>query len=144
MEPTPDPAGKLKAEIVRDPGRFIELDPELPRTLLDQRQAGKTLLLITNSDNRYTDAVMTHAFDQFLPPGMRWRDLFDFVIVNARKPDFFRSSQPLYEVVTDEGLMRPAATMERGGMYSGGTAKQVEAALGISGDDILYVGGACD
>jgi hypothetical protein len=29
------------------------------------------------------------------------------VIVSARKPDFFQKSNPLYEVVTEEGLMRP-------------------------------------
>lgn len=30
--------------------------------------------------------------------GMRWRDLFDMVIVNARKPDFFNYQMSLYEV----------------------------------------------
>lgn len=29
------------------------------------------------------------------------------VIVSARKPDFFQKSNPLYEIVTEEGLMRP-------------------------------------
>jgi hypothetical protein len=27
--------------------------------------------------------------------GMRWRDLFDMVIVNARKPDFFNYNMSL-------------------------------------------------
>ena len=38
---------------------------------------GKTLLLITNSDYQYTDVMMSHCYDRFLPQGMRWRDLFD-------------------------------------------------------------------
>lgn len=29
------------------------------------------------------------------------------VIVQARKPDFFNYNMSLYEVVTDDGLMRP-------------------------------------
>lgn len=133
--------GKLKAEIVRDPAAFIIPDPELPQTLLDQRAAGKALLLITNSDLEYTEAVMSHAHDPYLPPGVSsWRELFDYVIVNARKPDFFKGTQPLYEVVTDDGLMRPAFSMRRGNVYCGGSARLVEQALDMSGDDILYVG----
>ena len=34
----------------QDPGRFVEPDPDMARTLLDQRDSGKALLLITNSD----------------------------------------------------------------------------------------------
>lgn len=40
--------GKLKAEIIQDPERYVSRDPEMAQTLLDQRQAGKALLLITN------------------------------------------------------------------------------------------------
>lgn len=132
--------GRLKAEILADPAKFIQTDSEIPRALLDLKQSGKSLLLITNSDAAYTDAVMRHAQDPHLPEGMQWRDLFDYVIVNSRKPDFFRSAQVLYEVVTPDGLMRPAHRMIPGGLYNGGSARLVEAALGISGDDILYVG----
>ena len=42
-------------------------------------QAGKRLLLITNSDFHYSDRMMSHAFDRFLPEGMTWRSLFDMV-----------------------------------------------------------------
>lgn len=132
--------GRLKAEIKENPEKFIQDDPELPRALLDLRQSGKSLLLITNSDLEYTEAVMKHAQEPYLPAGMKWRDLFDYIIVNARKPDFFRSSQVLYEVVTPDGLMRPANQIARGGLYNGGCARMVESALGIAGDDILYVG----
>jgi len=46
--------GELKSQIAADPDRFVELDPELPLTLLDQKQAGNRLLLVTNSDWSYT------------------------------------------------------------------------------------------
>ena len=32
------------------------------------------------------------------------------VIVQARKPDFFNYNMSLYEVVTEDGLMRPVMT----------------------------------
>ncbi|KAH7446715.1 hypothetical protein KP509_01G070300 [Ceratopteris richardii] len=50
--------GKLKDEIINDPERFVEHDPELPLALLDQKEAGKRLILITNSDYRYTNKMM--------------------------------------------------------------------------------------
>jgi HAD superfamily 5'-nucleotidase-like hydrolase len=132
--------GKLKAEIVQDPAKFIKPDPELAQTLLDQRAAGKSLLLITNSDLEYTDAVMSYTHEPYLPQGMKWRDMFDYIIINARKPDFFKGTGALYEVVTPDGLMRPAHSLRRGGIYCGGSAKMVEQALELSGENFLYVG----
>ncbi|GAX76350.1 hypothetical protein CEUSTIGMA_g3796.t1 [Chlamydomonas eustigma] len=132
--------GKLKSEIIQAPERFVELDPEMAQTLMDQRDSGKQLLLITNSDYEYTNQMMSFAYDRFLPEGMKWRDLFDMVIVMARKPDFFNYQMSLYEVVTEDGLMRPALAAKRGGLYCGGSARMVEKALGVEGDAILYVG----
>ncbi|KAG0496490.1 hypothetical protein HPP92_001181 [Vanilla planifolia] len=132
--------GQLKSEIMAEPERFVEPEPELPLALLDQKEAGKKLLLITNSDYHYTNKMMHHAFNRFLPNNMGWRDLFDMVIVSARKPEFFQMSHPLYEVVTGDGLMRPCFKVHSGGLYSGGSAQIVEKSLGIHGDEILYVG----
>ncbi|GJP53678.1 hypothetical protein CLOM_g12835 [Closterium sp. NIES-68] len=132
--------GQLKAEIINSPEKFVELDPELPLALLDQKLAGKRLLLITNSDYQYTHRMMTHAFDRFLPEGMTWRSLFDMVIVSARKPEFFSMAHPLYEIVTPDGLMRPCFKANSGGLYCGGSAQMVENALGFAGDETLYVG----
>ncbi|XP_031285802.1 cytosolic purine 5'-nucleotidase isoform X2 [Pistacia vera] len=132
--------GQLKSEIMSKPELFVEPDPELPLALLDQKEAGKKLLLITNSDYHYTDKMMQHSFNRFLPNDMGWRDLFDMVIVSARKPEFFQMSHPLYEVVTGEGLMRPCFKARKGGLYSGGSAQMVESSLNVHGDEILYVG----
>ncbi|OIW18792.1 hypothetical protein TanjilG_13544 [Lupinus angustifolius] len=62
------------------------------------------------------------------------------VIVSARKPEFFQTSHPMYEVVTGEGLMRPCFKAQTGGLYSGGCAQMVEKSLNVHGDEILYVG----
>ncbi|GER31471.1 cytosolic purine 5-nucleotidase [Striga asiatica] len=132
--------GQLKSEIMSKPELFVEPDPELPLALLDQKEAGKRLLLITNSDYHYTDKMMQHSFNRYLPNDMSWRDLFDIIIVSARKPEFFQMSHPMYEVVTGEGLMRPCFKANPGGVYSGGSAQMVENSLGVHGDEILYVG----
>jgi HAD superfamily 5'-nucleotidase-like hydrolase len=134
--------GKLKAEIVADPERFVALDPEGALTLLDQKMAGKKLLLITNSEWDFTRSMMSFAFDRYLPQGLKWRDLFDTIIVSARKPRFFTEVNPLFEVVDEErSLLAPTwRGLEKGGVFFGGNAALVEQHLGLSGDEILYVG----
>jgi FMN phosphatase YigB (HAD superfamily) len=133
--------GRLKAEIIADPDRFVLLDPDAPLALLDQKRAGKKLLLITNSEWHYTDAMMRYAYERFLPRGMKWRELFDIVIVQARKPEFFMQRSPLFRIVTQDGLLAPSlGPMVVGDLYLGGDAMQVEKSLGFSGDEILYVG----
>jgi 5'-nucleotidase len=176
--------GELKAAIAADPDRFVDLDPDLPLTLLDQKRSGKLLLLITNSDWGYTKAMMGYTFDRYLPKkaaqgteraargtegaaqgteraaqgteraaqgteraargteGMAWRDLFDLVIVESRKPAFFSSHQAVYRLV-DEGqglLQSHYGALQPGQVYAGGDAHLVESSLGLSGAQIFYVG----
>lgn len=134
--------GQLKAEILANPERFVFLDEEAPLALLDQRHAGKKLMLVTNSEWAYTAPIMAHAFDRFLPAGMTWRDLFDVTIVSARKPLFFTTEAPFFEVASPEGLLRPAPRggLRQGIVYYGGSAREVERHLGLVGEEILYVG----
>ncbi len=133
--------GVLKAEITSNPDKYVDVDRETPLALLDQKNAGKKLLLITNSEWDYTQAMMKHCFDPYLE-GKTWRDLFDIVIVMARKPDFFEGNPPAFEVINKEGHLIPVSTnrLEIGGVYLGGNANMVEAGLGVGGERILYVG----
>ena len=132
--------GTLKAEIIAAPERFIEPDPDLPLALMDLRAAGKKLLVITNSEWSYTSAIMRYVFDPYVEHGT-WRDLFDLVVVSARKPAFFEQRNDIFEIVSDDGLLRPAGpVLTPGGAYLGGNASRIEAHLGLSGSQILYVG----
>jgi len=133
--------GKLKDEVMQDPIRFMNTDAAFPRTLLEQRVAGKKLALITNSDFVYTCTIMKHAYDPFLPDGMSWRDLFHVVVVSAAKPDFFTTRyRPVYEIVTNDGMMREAYQLKEGRIFAGGNAKMLEKVFGCSGKQVLYVG----
>jgi HAD superfamily 5'-nucleotidase-like hydrolase len=133
--------GELKAEILANPEMYVDLDPLAPLALLDQKESGKKVILITNSEWSYTDAMMRYAFDRFLPAGMTWRDLFSLVVVSSRKPAFFQQNNAMFEVVGDGPLLRPLDhPPKEGGVYFGGHAALVEKALGVDGDQILYVG----
>jgi FMN phosphatase YigB (HAD superfamily) len=134
--------GTLKDRITTDPDRFVDPDPDTAAALVDQHRAGKRLLLITNAAWDYTVRMMPYALDPYLPDGLTWRDLFEVVIVSASKPGFFAGNSPLFEVVDEEqGLLSPhPGPARKGGVYFGGNAADLEADLGLSGDQILYVG----
>jgi 5'-nucleotidase len=137
--------GALKAEIIADPDRFCILDDDTAATLLDQRLAGKRLMLITNSEWTYTQPMMSYAFDRAVAahlPRATWRDLFDFVVVASAKPRFFSEISPAFRMVVPErGLFEPHyGPYKTGEVYHGGSAQQVELSLGLTGDQILYVG----
>ena len=133
--------GELKADIVAAPDAYVERDADLALALLDQREAGKRLMLITNSDWGYTDRMMAYALDTFLPSGTTWRNLFEIVAVSARKPEFFTQRMPTFEVVSGDGLLRPCpGGIRKSGVYVGGDAGQLEEYLGVAAEEILYVG----
>lgn len=133
--------GELKSEIMADPERFVSLDPDVVTTLLDQKDAGKKLILITNSEWEYTRFMMNYAINPYMPEGMKWQELFSLVVVGARKPAFFQDTSPIFEVVTEDGLLRPVVgTPREGGIYLGGYASLVERCLKVDGEQILYVG----
>ncbi len=134
--------GSLKADIMADPEPYIVLDPQAPLALLDQLQAGKRMMLISNSEWPYVQKIMSFAYDRFLAPDRSWRDLFELVIVGARKPGFFSYNLPLFSIADEEaGLLQPVAGPIPGpGAYLGGDATKVEEYLGLSGAAILYVG----
>ena len=54
----------LPCPALQAPEKYVELDQEMAQTLLDQRDSGKQLLLITNSDYEYTDKMMTYAYNR--------------------------------------------------------------------------------
>jgi HAD superfamily 5'-nucleotidase-like hydrolase len=133
--------GELKAEIVQSPERFVDVDPDVALALLDQKHAGKKLLLVTNSEWIYVVEMMKLTLDRYLPGSMTFRELFDVIIVGARKPEFFNARNPFFEVTSDDGLLRPVVgPLQSGKAYFGGNAAAVERFLGCSGDEILYVG----
>jgi hypothetical protein len=110
-------------------------------TLLDQKEAGKKILLISNSDWSYAAAMLSYAFDRFLPAGITWRELFDIIIVGARKPNFFSYRMPVFRVVSEDGLLREHhGQLQSGHAYLGGHADLIEESLGLTGEEILYVG----
>jgi hypothetical protein len=129
--------GRLKEEILADPGRFVVPDPDVVLTLLDQRFAGKRLVLITNSEWAYTNQMMSYAFDPHLPGDRRWRGLFDAVVVSAAKPAFHHHVPSTGWSTRHEGSCNPTSATWSQGRRSSGDVRRLENHLGLSGDQIL-------
>lgn len=132
--------GSLKTELKKDIGAYIVKDPELGPALHKLRSGGKKLFLATNSYWDYTDAVMTYLLDGMLPEYPRWEKYFDYVIVGSQKPLFFSESHPFLELDAHGEVLGETRTPERGRRYQGGNLLDFEAAVGIGGDRVLYVG----
>ena len=132
--------------------RFIRKDPDLAPTLHKLRSAGKRLFLLTNSRWPYTDKMMQHLLGGAMAEYPSWRNFFDIVVCAATKPAFFTERRPLLERVDGSAAggtspreggdtVKPATfPLERGHIYEGGNLHDLERALAVNGDEVLYVG----
>ena len=120
--------GEMKAEILQHRDFFIPKDPQLSLALDRLKREGKKLFLLTNSDWAFTDGVLSHLLNGLDEARPRWTDYFDLVVVSSQKPAFF--------------LETPEAHALQGHphCYTGGHATWLEAMLGASGEQVLYVG----
>jgi len=134
--------GTILDAVLGDLPRFIRKDPDLAITLHKLRSAGKKLFLLTNSRWPYTDKMMSYLLGGSMVEYPSWRNFFDIVVCAATKPAFFTERRPLLERSLDNGGESKPATfpLERGRVYEGGNLQELERALAVSGDEVLYVG----
>jgi FMN phosphatase YigB (HAD superfamily) len=132
--------GTIKRQIMATPERFLVKDPELPPTLQEFKDHGTELFLLTNSEPDYTQRVMEFLLDRTSDVYPRWHHYFDKIVVNAGKPQFFRSTAKPRALSPEEvtaASMDPELSTK---VYEGGGASAFEALVGYEGDEILYVG----
>lgn len=131
----------LKSEIMAHPDQYIIREPDLGPTLHKLKLAGKKLFLLTNSEHYYTQSVMSHLLDGQLPYFESWRDYFDVILVDGRKPSFFNDPNPFIRL-DDEGIPQSGevTSLQPRQIYSGGNIQDFEAMMSLKGAEILYVG----
>jgi 5'-nucleotidase len=119
--------------------KYVIRDPNLAPTLHKLRSAGKRTFVLTNSRWPYTDVMMTYLLGGAMSEYPHWKNFFDIIICAATKPAFFQERRPLME--RDGETVKPATfPLERGKAYEGGNLPDLERALGVTGDQVLYVG----
>ena len=133
--------GSIKDVIKETPEKYIERDPDLPRTLHKLRSAGKRLFLLTNSYFEYTNVVMTYLLSGAIPSYPDWLAFFDWIVVGSGKPGFFADSAPFQELDRSGATVGPPRKdVQRGKIYQGGNQLGVQQSFGGHADEVLYVG----
>lgn len=131
----------LKSVVKANLSTYVERDPLLARTLHKLRSSGKKLFLLTNSFGDYTHTLMSYLLDGELSEYATWQSYFEAIVVGAAKPGFFTGQEPLFALAPDgTPATTPATRVDKGKMYQGGNLKDFERAIGIFGEEVLYVG----
>jgi HAD superfamily 5'-nucleotidase-like hydrolase len=135
--------GSIKKKVAENPEQYIQKDPHFMETLMRLKDSGRKLFIATNSLWDYTNVVMNYLFhnnSQVL--NHSWLDMFDIVITGCAKPSFFMSSNPLFEVDLNSGLLRNTeGILPNAKVFHGGNVQHLHTMLKIkNGADVLYIG----
>ncbi|MGB5879288.1 MAG: 5'-nucleotidase domain-containing protein, partial [Thermoanaerobaculia bacterium] len=132
--------GALKTKVLANRELYLRRDVEVGLALLRLALNGRRLILLTNSDWEYVRSICSFLFDGLLPGLESWRDLFDLVIVEAGKPDFFRSQRPFEVIEAPPAANKESDVPAWGGVYRGGCLDGFMQLIGEPGEHVLYVG----
>lgn len=130
----------IKSIVRKNLSDYIIAEPVVSEGLERAKKHGKTLFIVTNSDYHYSKALLDYAINPYLKEHKSWMDLFDYVITGSRKPRFFVDNQNFLKVNPKDGTMINYDAKLEPGIYQGGSVKLLEQALGVHGDEVLYVG----
>ena len=131
--------GSILEPVMADPAKYLERDQALALTLHKLRSAGKRLFVLTNSRHAYTNVLLSYLLDGMLPDYPSYHHYFDAIIVAASKPSFFEQNSPL-QIREGDQLSTCNGKLERGKVYEGGNIRQLQKLLGVTGNQVLYVG----
>lgn len=132
--------GSLKQEIARNLSRFVIQDAQLVDAMMRFVRFGKRMMIISNSEYEYINILLDYTINPFLPQGRTWQDVFEYVIAQSSKPRFFYDNLPFLKIDPTTGAMQNLRGPLLPGIYQGGHAFQLTKALGLKGEEILYVG----
>ncbi|XP_067636540.1 5'-nucleotidase domain-containing protein 3 [Eurosta solidaginis] len=127
----------MHAIVMQNPDEYIEKNPRLAAYFEKLVAAGKKMFLVTNSPYSFVNRGMV------LLVGEKWREYFDVIIVQSRKPKFFTDdSRPmrLYDEQTNSHVWDRVSKLEKGKIYYEGTVKQLQDLTGWRGHNVLYFG----
>lgn len=132
--------GTLKNHVRNNISEFIIQDPDVVTLLERYKRYGKKLLIITNSDFKYTKLLLDYTINPFLKEHKDWSELFDITVTLSSKPRFFTTQTAFLKIDPATGNMTNADGKITKGIYQGGFAGKLQQDLGLEGDEILYLG----
>ncbi|CAL8080139.1 unnamed protein product [Calicophoron daubneyi] len=137
--------GELKKRTMADLSRYVEQDIRLCSLLDRLRSNGAKVFMLTNSEFEYTNAIMRHILEIPRKEGSvrKWTSYFDYIVTDAKKPEFFQEGTILRVVEQSTGqrsIGHHLGALETGQIYSGGSCEVFSHLIGARGKDVLYVG----
>ncbi len=132
--------GSIKDEVRKNLGDYIIKDEGLVHAIEKFKKHGKKIFILTNSDFYYSKLLLDYAINPYLKEHTSWVDLFEMVITFAQKPKFFYDDLKFLKVDPATGTMSNMDEKLTRGVYQSGNARKFTEDLGLSGDDILYIG----
>lgn len=130
----------IKSVITSDFDKYVIKDPDIAKMLERYIDYGKKLMIITNSDFKYTKMLLDYAVTPYLNQHNSWQDIFDIVITFADKPRFFERMGRFLKINPETGLMSNHEGPIEKGIYQGGWFGKLQNDLAYSGSEILYLG----
>ncbi|GFR06163.1 5'-nucleotidase domain-containing protein 3 [Trichonephila clavata] len=118
-------------------GEYLEKHEPLAIFLQGLQNAGKKMFLITNSPFKFVDCGMTYML------GPCWRNYFDIVIVEAKKPLFFANQSWPFRIYDEKAnctLWEEVKSLEKGRVYIEGNLNDLQRMTKWYGKNVLYVG----
>ncbi|XP_069829638.1 5'-nucleotidase domain-containing protein 3 [Dendropsophus ebraccatus] len=128
--------GLMYRAVEADIERYICYGEKTRAVLAKLANHGKKMFLITNSPSSFVDKGMNFIV------GKDWRDLFDVVIVQADKPNFFNDKRRPFRKVTNRGVLLwdKINQLEKGKIYKQGNLFEFLKLTGWRGSKVLYFG----
>jgi len=145
-------SGAMHKSVAADLSKYVEPDPErrMRQLLVQLKDVGKKLMVVSNSQFWYVDAGMSHVV------GEDWQTFFDVVVASAGKPGFYTQSRPFREVSKRTGRVKfkPIEELEPDEVYCQGSVSELmrltgwgygekssaDSDAGYDGSRIIYMG----
>ena len=128
---------QLHDAIINNVEKFIEKPSKITLLLERLKNAGKKTFLVTNSPFYFVDVGL-----RYLTGYADWKDLFDFIIVEAAKPAFYTANRP-FRLLEKDCKFRKWVTvseLEPGNVYCQGNVFDLMKYTGWIGPEVLYFG----
>ncbi|KAK2714156.1 cytosolic purine 5'-nucleotidase-like isoform X2 [Artemia franciscana] len=132
--------GDMKRQTVDDLARYVRKDDRLAMLLARLKENGARTFLLTNSGYWYTNSIMSFLLGS---EGKSWKEYFDYIVVDSRKPLFFGEGTVLRQVDEITGALKigtHSGPLIKGQVYSGGSCDVMSEMMGAKGKDVLYCG----
>ncbi|OQV12211.1 5'-nucleotidase domain-containing protein 3 [Hypsibius exemplaris] len=129
--------GQVHSVIMKNESRFLLQDSGLREFLSRINASGKKLFLITNSGYAFVNSGLTYLV------GKDWRDLFDVVVCQARKPKFFYQTTRPFRLMSESTGTHSwdrVSQFSRGKVYLEGNLNSFMKLTGWHGSQVLYFG----